>query len=395
MSKNSSRRTFLKATAAGPVAASAGYAKAKPAQSNIYAKVGVKPLINGIGTVTVWGGSIMPPEVVQAMVDASKHFVNVPELQKKVGERLAQLIGVPGAMVTAGAASSITVATAACITRGDARNRSMIPDTTGMKYEIVQQKSHRCGYEAQMLLTGAKIVWVETREQMEAAINDRTAMMFFLNLADPRGQIKREEFVKIGKARGVPTFMDAAADVPPASHLSDYVKMGFDLVAFSGGKGLLGPQASGLLLGNKEMIEWGMPCISPHGGIGRGMKVGKEEIMGLLAAVERYLKVDHDAEYRLLESKINYIMGVLAKVPGVKTEQFVPEIANHLPHMRVDWDPAQRKVTGEQVSKQLLEGDPAIMLPATQNGVTISVWMMRGDEHRLVAARLRDILAKA
>jgi len=305
------------------------------------------------------------------------------------------LIGVPGAMVTAGAASSITVATAACITRGDARNRSMIPDTTGMKYEIVQQKSHRCGYEAQMLLTGAKIVWVETREQMEAAINDRTAMMFFLNLADPRGQIKREEFVKIGKARGVPTFMDAAADVPPASHLSDYVKMGFDLVAFSGGKGLLGPQASGLLLGNKEMIDWGMPCISPHGGIGRGMKVGKEEIMGLLAAVERYLKVDHDAEYRLLESKINYIMGVLAKVPGVKTEQFVPEIANHLPHMRVDWDPAQHKLTGEQVSKQLLEGDPAIMLPASQNGVTISVWMMRGDEHRLVAARLRDILLKA
>jgi L-seryl-tRNA(Ser) seleniumtransferase len=383
---NSNRRTFLQAGAAVAV-----LPKPKLSEASVYTRLGVRPVINGVGTVTVLGGSIMPAEVVRAMDEASRYFVNLPELQDKVGARLAELLGVPAAMVTAGAASSITVAAAACLAGGDPRKVRRLPDTTDLKYEVVQQKSHRSGYEAQMLLTGAKIVWVETREEAERAINDRTAMMFFLNKADPEGQIRRAEWIALGKKHGVPTFNDAAADVPPASRLGEYVKEGFDLVAFSGGKGLLGPQCSGLLLGRKDLIEAGKQAISPHGGIGRGMKVGKEEMIGLLAAVERYLKVDHEAERRELEERAAHVLGVLAKVSGVQAEKHVPEIANRVPHVKIEWEGRR---TAREVVQQLLEGDPPIAVSQRgERGLMVSMWMLRGDEHKAVARRLKEVLS--
>jgi L-seryl-tRNA(Ser) seleniumtransferase len=383
---NSNRRTFLQAGAAVAV-----LPKPKLSEASVYTRLGVRPVINGVGTVTVLGGSIMPAEVVRAMDEASRYFVNLPELQDKVGARLAELLGVPAAMVTAGAASSITVAAAACLAGGDPRQVRRLPDTTDLKYEVVQQKSHRSGYEAQMLLTGAKIVWVETREEAERAINDRTAMMFFLNKADPEGQIRRAEWIALGKKHGVPTFNDAAADVPPASRLGEYVKEGFDLVAFSGGKGLLGPQCSGLLLGRKDLIEAGKQAISPHGGIGRGMKVGKEEMIGLLAAVERYLKVDHEAERRELEERAAHVLGVLAKVSGVQAEKHVPEIANRVPHVKIEWEGRR---TAREVVQQLLEGDPPIAVSQRgERGLMVSMWMLRGDEHKAVARRLKEVLS--
>ena len=194
-------------------------------------------------------------------------------------------------MVTCGCASAITLGTAACVAMGDQEKLRRLPDTAGMKNEIVQQKTHRGGYEQQMLLIGTRIVWVETREELERAINDRTAMMFFYNEMEPEGQIKRDEWIRVGKQRGVPTFNDAASDTPPVERLSQYIREGFDLVAFSGGKALRGPQCSGLLLGRKDLIEAALPAMSPYAGIGRGMKVGKEEMVGLLAAVERYLNL--------------------------------------------------------------------------------------------------------
>jgi L-seryl-tRNA(Ser) seleniumtransferase len=385
MSK-ASRRNFLQASAAV-----AALPRPKLTEANVYTRLGVRPVINGVGTVTVLGGSIMPPEVVRAMEEASRYFVNLPELQKKVGARIAELVGVPAAMVTAGAASAITVAAAACLAGGDPRKVSRLPDTTGLKNEIVQQRTHRSGYEAQMLLTGAKIVWVETREEAERAINERTAMMFFLNKADSEGQIKRQEWIDLGKKRGVPTFNDAAADVPPASRLGQYVKDGFDLVTFSGGKGLLGPQCSGVLLGRPDLIEAGRQAISPHGGIGRGMKVGKEEMIGVLAAVERYLKVDHDAERRELEERAAHVLGVLAKVPGVKAERHMPAIANEVPHVKIEWE---GKRTAKEVVQQLIEGDPPIAVSQRgERGLVVSMWMLRGDEHKVVARRLRETLA--
>ena len=242
-----------------------------------------------------------------------------------------------------------------------------------------------------MLLAGVKIVPVETRAELDAAINSRTAMLHFLNLADPRGQIQRDEWIQVGKQRAVPTFLDAAADVPPVSNLNSYVKQGFDLVAFSGGKGLFGPQCSGMLLGRQNLIEAAQQAISPHDGIGRGMKVGKEEIMGLLAAVELYLKTDHAAEQREMESKVAHIIQAVAK-NGVTGQLDIPEIANHVPHALLQWDEADKKLTSQEVVKQLMEGEPPIAVSRQRGGgLRISVWLMRGDEHKIVARRLIEI----
>lgn len=401
MRSESTRRKFFRSSAALTMLGATSAARATKrepglAGAGIYTRIGVQPLINGMGTVTVVGGSIMPLEVVRAMEEAGRHFVYLPDLQKKAGERIAQLVGVPAAMVTAGAASAITVATAACVTRGDPKRYAALPDTEDMPNEVIQQESHQCGYEAQMRLVGAKIVWVKTREDVERTIGPRTAMMFFLNKNDETGAIRRAEWIEIGKQHNVPLFNDAAADVPPAGRLSEYVKEGFDLVAFSGGKGLLGPQCAGLLLGRKDLIEAAQPAISPAGGIGRGMKVGKEEIIGLLAAVERYMKTDHDAEARVLEGRVQEMIRVLSPVKGIQAEVTVPKIANHVPHLAVRWDEPEKMLTAEQVVQQLREGDPPIYVLSIGPGqLMVSVWMMRGSEHRTVARRLREVLAQA
>jgi L-seryl-tRNA(Ser) seleniumtransferase len=243
-------------------------------------------------------------------------------------------------------------------------------------------------------VTGAKVVLVETREELDRAISERTAMMFFLNYAEPHVRIKRDEWVRVARERGVVSFNDAAADVPPREHLSQYVKEGFDLVAFSGGKGLRGPQCSGLLLGRPDLIDGARTLVAPHGGIGRGMKVGKEEIVGLVAAVERYMTVDLEAERRVLEAKVDHLKEVVGKAKGVAVETHVPEIANHVPHFVATWDETALGLTAKQVHERLEAGDPPIHVLLTGPGkLTVSVWTMQGDEHRLVARRLRDLLA--
>src|SRR5687767_1419758 len=291
MKNKASRRRFLKSSAVVGATSSAFAAPGPSSKANIYSQLGLRPVINGVGVVTHLGGSIMAPEVIRAMDEASRHFINLSELQAKVGARIAELLGVPAAMVTGGAASAITLGTAACVTLGDKEKLRRLPDTTGMKNEIVQQKTHRGGYEQQMLLVGTKIIWVETREELDQAINERTAMMFFYNEMEPEGKIGRHEWIRVGKERGVPTFNDAAADTPPVERLSQYIREGFDLVAFSGGKALRGPQCSGFLMGRQDLIAAAIPAMSPYASIGRNMKVGKEEMVGLLVAVERYLKL--------------------------------------------------------------------------------------------------------
>ncbi len=389
-----SRRKFLKrssAAAFAPAALNAAASGRVGQAGGIYERIGVKPVINGVGTVTVLGGSIMPPEVVEAMNQAAQNFVLLPELQTKAGEYLARLIGVPACMISCGAASAITCGTTACVTLGDDEKLRRLPDTTGMKNEIVIQKAHRCGYEAQMALVGTKFVWVETREELDRAINDRTAVMFFLNKADPDGRIKRDEWVKVAKSRGVPTLNDAAADVPPSSRLKSYVvDEGFDLVIFSGGKGLIGPQGSGLLLGRKDLVAAAQKGISPAGGIGRGMKVGKEEIAGVVAAVERYLRVDHAAERRMLDKRADEVMATLSSVKGITTRKEIPEIANRVPHVAVEWEGG--KASPSEVGRMLREGDPSIHVGGGGKGLMISMWMLRGDEHKIIAKRLKEIL---
>jgi L-seryl-tRNA(Ser) seleniumtransferase len=269
-----------------------------------------------------------------------------------------------------------------------------LPGRDGIRYEVIQQKTHRSGYEHQMEMCGAKIVAVETREELEKAINERTGMLFFLNKAEPNGRIPAEEFVKIGKARGIPTMNDAASDATPKENLWKYTRMGFDLVIFSGGKALRGPQASGLLLGRKDLIEAALPAMSPFGGIGRGMKVGKEELCGLLAAVERYLKVDHKAEWKELESRVASIRGALKSAKGVRTERHIPVIANEVPHVTVHWDETEKSLTSQQVTEKLLASDPPIHVQRPGKGqLLISVWMMRGNEPEVVGRRLREIFS--
>src|SRR5437667_2213331 len=390
------RRRLLETAAMSPVTAAAatGAGLTASSPSSLYARLAVKPVINGVGVVTVLGGSIMPPEVVRAMEEASRYFVPLPELEKKVGARIAELPRAPAAMVTCGAASAIAVGTAACLSQGDPAKLRQLPNRQGIRFEVIQQKSHRSGYEHQMELCGAKIVTVETRKELESAINEKTGMMFFLNKAEPDGEIKSDEFIQIGKARGVPTMNDAASDATPKENLWKYTKQGFDLVIFSGGKALRGPQSSGLLLGRKDLIEASLPAMSPFGGIGRGMKVGKEELCGLLAAVERYLKVDHEAEFRELEARVASIRGALKGVSGVQTDRHVPVIANEVPHVTVQWDESARGLSSQQVSEKLLAGDPPIHVQRPGQGqLLISVWMMRGDEHKIVGRRLRQILS--
>jgi len=362
---------------------------------NIYARLGVKTLINGQGTYTNLGGSVMPPEVVQAMAEAAGWFVSIPELQEKVGARVAALVGAPAAMVTAGAASAITVATAACMTWHNLAAIEQLPRTDGLPNEVIIQKGHRCGYEPQILVAGAKLVWVETRADLDGAINPGTAMMFFLNRGEPLGRIKRDEWIRAGKQRGIPLFNDAAADVPPAARFLEYLHQGFDLVAISGGKALRGPQGSGLLLGRSDLIAAGRRAISPHMGIGRGMKVGKEEIVGLLAAVERFVKLDHDAEWRIWESRVSAMIDLLAGIPGMNARRDVPEIANHAPHLVLEWSRWHAGPPAEEVARRLREGDPPIAILAEgERGLRVAVWTLRDDEHRVVAERFREIFKK-
>lgn len=386
-------RTAAVAGAAAPLAAgAASHEITALAPSPLYASLGVKPVINGVGVVTVLGGSIMPPEVVRAMEEAGRFFIPLLELERKVGARLAELLRAPAAMVTCGAASAITVGTAACLSQGDAAKLRQLPGRDGIRYEVIQQKTHRSGYEHQMELCGAKVVTVETRAELDAAINERTGMMFFLNKAEHDGNIKAEDWVKVGRERGVPTMNDAASDATPKENLWKYTKLGFDLVIFSGGKALRGPQASGLLLGRKDLIEASYPAMSPYGGIGRGMKVGKEELCGLLAAVELYLKADHAAEWKRLEARVATIRGALKGARGVKTERHIPVIANEVPHVVVNWDEAALGMTSQQVQERLMKGEPSIHVQRPGEGkLLISVWMMRGDEPRITGGRLREI----
>ncbi len=375
--------------------ASGGFPEMAPAK-NIYSRLGVKTLINAQGTVTVVGGSLMPPEVVQAMAEAASWYVSIPELQEKVGVRIAGLLGVPAALVTAGAASAIAVGTAACMTWDNLPAIDRLPDTSGLKNEVILQKGHKSRYEAQMSLTGAKVVWVETREELDRAISPRTAMMFFLNRFDPLGAIKREEWLKVAKQRGVLTFLDAAADVPPISRFSEYIREGFDLVTFSGGKAIRGPQASGLLLGRPDLIAAGQRAISPSMGIGRAMKVGKEEIVGLLAAVERYLKLDHDAEWREWDTRSAEIITRLTQIPGMNARREVAEIANHVPQVVVEWSQWHSPLMAEVVVRKLWDGDPRIAILAEgQRGLRIMVWTLRDNEHQVVADRIQQVFREA
>jgi uncharacterized pyridoxal phosphate-dependent enzyme len=367
---------------------------AAPAARDYFTELGVRPFINAAGTYTDMTASLMPPEVMSAINYASKHFVPLNELHDRVGERIAALVKAEAAMVSSGAASAMTLGTAGVLTGGDAQKIVDLPNLAGMKTEVIMQKSHRFGYDHAIRNCGVKIVEVETAAELEAAITPQTAMMLFYNNNNTVGQIRDEEFVRLGKKHGVVTMNDCAADVPPVENLWKFTAMGFDLVVFSGGKGIRGPQSAGLLLGRKDLVAAARANAAPNGNsIGRGMKVNKEEMVGMLAAIERYVKLDHAALDREYQRRADVILKSLAGINGVTASITVPEVANHVPHVKVVLDPAVTGITGQEISKRLREGTPSIgVRPGDE--LLIGVWMMQPGEDVVVARRLKDVLAK-
>ncbi|HVN20515.1 MAG TPA: aminotransferase class V-fold PLP-dependent enzyme [Dongiaceae bacterium] len=365
---------------------------------NPYDELGVSTVINCEGTMTMLGGSILRPELEAVMAMAGRHFVSIPELEVAAGKRIAEMLKLPdgySALVTSGAAAAIQSGLAGILTGDNEALIRQIPDLTGMKSEVIIQKSHRNPFDHQLRNTGVKLIEVETADQVRQAIGDRTAMMHFSNFANADGQVKVDEWVKLAKQYNVPCMNDAAADTPPVSHLWDYANMGYDLITFSGGKAMRGPQCAGLLIGRKDLVAYALLNNSPHEDtIGRSQKVGKEEIIGMVKALELYLKEDHDALAHEWQSRLERISQELTKIPGVSTEFFTPDIANHVPHMRISWD-SRVSIAPKDVSTALRSSKPSIVIGGGgegKPGLGMCSFMLQPGEDKIVAERLSQVL---
>lgn len=418
MPKSISRRMLLRngsqAVAAGVCIANvlpgnASVPEAPASGVDYYQKLGVTPFINAAGTYTILSASTMPEQVQAAVALAAQKPVHLMELHKAAGEYLAKRLRCEGALVTSGAAAGIKLATAACMTRGNKSAILNIPtEMQGLKNEVIVQKAHHYDYDHALRDCGAHFIDVETLDEYERAFTERTVMTQFFNAAEG-GRINREDWVRVAHKHGVPCFNDAAADVPPISNLWNYTEMGFDLVAFSGGKGIRGPQCTGLLLGKKDLIEAAQLNNSPNSNtVGRGMKVGKEEIIGLVAAVDWFLAQDDaamEAEYR---KRAAVIAERVQSVPSVEARVFIPPVANHVPHLLITYDLNRIKISATEVMKKMREGTPRIELnPATgggpasaglpggSNAIVVGVWMLQPGEDQIVGKRLQEVLSEA
>src|SRR2546423_216745 len=361
---------------------------------NVYEELGVTTVINGQGTMTMLGGSLPRPEVEAVMTLGGQHFCNIPELEVAAGKRIAQMLKLPEnytALVTCGAAAAMQSGLAGILTGDNEQFIQQLPDLTGMKSEVIIQKTHRNGFDHQLRTTGVKLIEIETRDELRKAVNPKTAMMHFSNFANATGKIKVDEWCKLAKEYKVPCFNDAAADTPPLSHLWDYANMGYDLIAFSGGKAIRGPQCAGLLIGRKDLIAYALLNNSPHEDtIGRSQKVGKEEIVGMVKALELYLNEDHETLTKEWQERLESISRQIIKVPGVSTSFFVPEIANHVPHMRIILNPAKISVTPNEVSRLLKDSKPSIVMSVGEDtpGLGMNSFMLQPGEDKIVANQL-------
>ena len=367
----SNRRSFMKWAAAAPllgqIAVTDLYAKAasavgKDPHNNVYRRLGVKTVINCRGTWTYLSGSLEFPEVREAQLEASQYFVNVLELQRGVGRRLAELTGAESGIVTSGAAGAMAVATAACMAGADDKYIWQLPDTTDLKNEVVMCGG-RSAFDSAIRLTGAKLVLVYSPEELVNAINPNTAMIYTTHLGET---LQRE--LAIAKDHKVPMLLDDAAGIPPAENAKLYARMGIDLYTFSGGKGLSGPQCSGLLLGRKDLIEAALMNSNPReGAICRPMKVGKEEIIGCLTALETWLKLDDKKLYRVWNERVDRIRKLVDTVPGVVTDVYIPDDGNRYPTLKISWDQKAWGFTIADCVQTLRDSDPVIEVLGADN----------------------------
>jgi uncharacterized pyridoxal phosphate-dependent enzyme len=422
-SQSATRRSFMRMLAASPllaqIAAQNLYAKSTVAlgiasPDNVYTRLGVKTVINCRGTWTYLSGSLQFPEVRAAQAEASHHFVNMVDLQRAAGRKLAELTGAESGLITSGAAGAMAASTAACMAGTDGAKIWQLPDTTGMKHEVIMAGG-RSAFDSAIRLTGAKLVLVEGPDEIANAITDQTAMIYTTDLGD-----KLTKELAIAKAHNVPMLLDDAAGIPPASNLKLYAEMKIDLYTFSGGKGLRGPQCSGVLLGRKDLIEAALRNSAPwEGAVCRPMKVGKEEIIGCITAIETWLKMDEKKQYAEWNARVDRIAKLVETVPGVKTEIYVPDDGNRYPTLKVSWDQQAWGFTLANCVTQLRESDPIIevlgpdnpsLVPAVHEGVAkpnrqerpkevdhielVSMTIQDGEE-MIVGQRLRAILSAA
>ena len=415
------RRYFMKLASAAPLLAyvaaqdfahkALGAAGKMAANDNIYSRIGVRPFINGRGTWTYLSGSLELPEVRAAKQAAAQHFVDIFELQHGASRRLAELSGAEAGMVTSGAAGAMAAATAACMAGTDPSKIWQLPDTTGLKHKVIMHGG-RSAFDSAIRLAGAKLVLARTDDEVRGAINEKTAMIYTTSLGS-----RLEKIIAIAKDTKVPLLLDDAAGIPPIENLKLYSKMGADLYCFSGGKGLAGPQCSGVLLGRKDLIEAAMANTSPwEGAVCRAMKVGKEEVMGCLAAIEAWMKMDLSVLNRQWNERAVRIQKMVDTVPGVKTEIQIPEEGNRYPTLVVTWDEAAWGFTVADCDKKLREGEPRIevltssnpsLVTAVHEGyenpksvkepdrIEIVSMTLQPGEDLVVGKRLREILSQA
>jgi uncharacterized pyridoxal phosphate-dependent enzyme len=413
------RRAFVKWISAFPLLAQVsiqqafgtGWAEvAKDSTDNIYTRLGVKPVINGRGTWTYLSATLELPEVKAAQEAASQHYVNIFELQQAVGKRLAVLTGAQSGMITSGAAAAIASGTAACLAGTDPKAIWQLPDTTGLKHEVVMVGG-RSPFDSAIRLAGGKLVVVDSSEQMQNAITANTAMIYTGSQPE---ELSKE--IAIAKSHGVPIFMDAADGIPPVENIHLFAKMGCDLYTVSGGKGLCGPQSTGVLLGRKDLIEAALANTSPwEGAVCRPMKVGKEEIMGCLAAVEALFHMDMPVLNKKWTGRVERIATLAGTVPGVKTKIFTPTTENQYPTLNISWDQKAWGYSTQDCVKELLDGTPSIAVmsndnpsdvlgriphehtdkPGREDKLQIISMTLKPGEDIIVGKRLRQLLTAA
>lgn len=367
---------------------------------NLLKELGVRTFINAAGTYTAMTSSLMHDEVIETIEQSSHDFCMLEEVQDKVGEKIAQMVHAESAMVTSGAFAALTLGMAGILTGTDKEKIKQIPqrlEESGMKSEVLIQKSHFMAYEHALENTGVRLIPVESAEDVDRFANEKTAAMFFLNTWASRGEIQHLEWLHLAKKHDLPTIIDIAADVPPKENLWKYNDMGFSLVALSGGKGLRGPQSTGILMGKKDLIKAARLNNSPNAvTIGRGMKVNKEEILGLYAALEKYINEDHQKEWKMWENRSNTIYEAIKSLDGVTATAFVPESPNlHTPTVSVVWDKNKIKATAEEFMERLRNGAPSIeVVKNDKDGFNASVFMLKEGEANIVARRIKEEFLK-
>ena len=407
------RRDLIKFLSAAPLAggiigtglttqtAVAGESVTASAGRDLFKELGLKTFINASCVCTSLTASLMPPEVTQAIVKGAEEFVLLNDVLDKVGEKIAELCHAEAATVTAGCWSALVQGLAGVMTGMDRKKVSQLPNVDGMKYEVILQKSHANGYHQALTNTGAKLILVETLEEAEAAINEKTAMLWFLNRELNKGKLNYEQWLALGKKHNIPTMIDIASDAHPVDNLWKFNDMGFDLVAISGGKAMRGPQSAGILMGKKDLIAAARLSAPPNSGICRGHKVNKEEILAMYVALERHIKMDHEKEWKMWEASMAVIVNSIKGISGVETEVFIPEIANNTPTLHLSWDSNKIKMTGKQLKERLWNGNPGIevmgggTMGGKKDGIELSVWQLKPGQEKIVAGRVKEELMKA